>query len=172
VPIHNNNARSVVSVSVVIDVKATPTEQASSYSQFLKGGLTNYPRRQSLSDRNLFSGVAKCVYVHGYTITSRFVRFCATVRGLAKQTSRWGNTKQFRQEACPDSDGEILLKGPSCLWHCLIKAKGILFAPKTHMQQDGLWFSFRHSAIQVEPILSSPGPLVVDNSARGPPTRM
>jgi hypothetical protein len=172
VPIYNGNARSVVFIFVLIVVKAIPTKQAGSYSRFLRGGLTNHPCRQSISDHNLIHGVAKYVYVHGHILTSRFVRFYTTVRGLVKHTSRWGDIKQIRQGGCPDSDGELLLKGASCVWHCLINAKGVLSAPKIHMQQYALWFSFRHSVIQVETILLTPELLVVDNSARGPPTRM
>jgi hypothetical protein len=170
VPIHNDSTRSVASISGVIDVKATPTKQASIYSRFLKRG--RYPYRQNISNCNQLHSVAKCVYVHGHTLTSRFVRFYATVRGLVKHTSRWCDIKQIRQGGCPDSDGELLLKEASCVWHCLINAKGVLLALKIHMQQYALWFSFRHSVRQVETILLTPELLVVDNSARGPPTRM
>ncbi len=169
-PIHNDSARSFAFVSGVIDVKATPTKQVSIYSRFLK--WDSYSYRQSISDCNLLHVVAKCVYVHGHTITSRFIRSCTAVRGLVKQTSRWGGTNQFRQAARSDSDGELLLNVPSRVWNCLMEAEEVLFAPKIHMQQNGLWISFSRSGIKLEPILSFSKPLVVDSSARGPPRRM
>jgi hypothetical protein len=172
VPTHNVNARKALTASLVINLRAIPTKQASSYSQFLKGGLTNYPYRQTIFEHSLIRGVAKCVYLRSYAITSRLVRFCPVIRGLAKQTFGWSATKQSRQGSCLGYDGELLLKWSSRIWQYLIKAKRIFCVSKIQTQQYGLFFSFRHSNIQGKSILSSPEPLFVDNPARGPPRRM